>query len=220
MKLLLTPFVLFLSSKLTFAYEDEVFDDGFHDPASLNFLQQQVETSRKQLSPSSMRKIQASTCQYDQYTLSASTTAAITGGELTCPCSFYSCPYECEDKKVCGFGVDNSDEFNEALRKYTTLCESLNGRVIFANTYYGEGCETVVRDSHMLPQCASNSCTDDEVADFYISALINNYPEGCDVTAEISNMKFPKSSKSACKSSKSSKSSKGTKSGKGYRKKY
>ncbi|GFH53393.1 predicted protein [Chaetoceros tenuissimus] len=220
MKLLIAPSILFLSSKLTFAYEDEGFA-GFHDPSSLTFLKQQVELSRKLQSSSSIRKLQApGECLYDQYTLTASTTAAVTGGELTCPCTFYSCPYECTDKKVCGFSLDNSDEFNEALSNFTALCESLNGRVMFANTYYGEGCETVVRDSHMLPQCASNSCTDAEVVDIYTAALISTYPEGCDATAEISNMKFPKSKKSACKSSKSSKkSNKGTKSGKGSRKK-
>ena len=76
-----------------------------------------------------------------------------------------------------------------------------------------------IRDDHMSPQCASNSCTDDEVTDIYTSLLVSSYPEECDVAAEISNMKFPKSSKSACKSSKSSKANKGTKSGKGSRKK-
>lgn len=220
MKLLITSFVLFLSSKLTFAYVDSGYENeafvGFHDSSSLTFLKQQVELSRKR----SIRKLQApGECLYDQYTLTASTTAAVTGGELTCPCTFYSCPYECADKKVCGFGLDNSDEFNEALRNFTALCESLNGRVMFANTYYREGCGTAIRDDHMLPQCASNSCTDEEVTDIYAAALISAYPEGCEATAEISNMKFPKSKKSACKTSKSNKSSKGTKSGKGSRKK-
>ena len=120
---------------------------------------------------------------------------------------------------MCGFGVDGSDEFKEALSKYTAFCESLDGRVMFANTYFGEGCGTAIRDDHMSPQCASNSCTDDELTEIYTSLLGSTYPAECDVTVEISNMKFPKSSKSACKSSKSSKSSKGTKNGKGSRKK-
>ena len=171
--LLINPLILFLPSKLTFAYEDEVFV-GFHDPSSLIFLKQQVKISRKIQSTSSIRKLQADTCLYDQFMLTKSVTAAITGGELTCPCSFFSCPYQCDDKAVCGFGVDKSDEFNEALSKYTAFCESLNGRIMFVNTYYREGCGTLVRDEHMLPQCASNSCTDDEVTDIY-NALLDSF---------------------------------------------